>query len=175
MDRGHEPFGWLTRAESVAEIAASVLALFASAAVVSGVVLRNAFDVSPSWIVEAPAYAITWAVFLMLGGIFRRGLNLGLDIVVATLPLWLQHALGIFASLVTAAIAAVLVWLGGDLTARQFEMGAISNTALRMPLYAITAAVPVGCTLLFLHSVTDIVNRIRRGPEPPALVAEPAV
>lgn len=175
MDNGKEAFSWLDRTETVVENGASILALFASAAVFLGVVLRNIFDISPSWIVEAPAYAITWAVFLMLGGTFRRGLHLGLDIVIAALPLPIQHAFGIFASVATTSIAGMLVWIGSDLSIRQFEMGATSNTALRMPLFVVTAAVPIGCTLLLIHSVADIVRRVRRGPERIVLVAEPSV
>jgi TRAP-type C4-dicarboxylate transport system permease small subunit len=175
LEEAKQAVSGLDRTETAVEAAASVLALFASGAVFLGVVLRNVFDISPSWIVEAPAYAITWAVFLMLGGTFRRGLHLGLDVVIASLPLKIQYAFGIFASVATTVIAGVLVWIGSDLTLRQFEMGATSNTALRMPLFVVTAAVPIGCTLLFIHSIADIVRRVRRGPERLALVAEPSV
>ena len=175
MDQDKQAEGWLGRTESRVEFVASALALFASAAVFLGVVLRNVFDVSPSWIVEAPAYAVTWAVFLMLGGTFRRGLHLGLDIAIAMLPLRVQHAFGIFASTATAAVAAMLVWIGADLTLRQYGMGATSNTALRMPLFLVTAAIPVGCSLLLIHSAADIVRRILKGPERIALVAEARV
>jgi TRAP-type C4-dicarboxylate transport system permease small subunit len=175
MDQDKQAEGWLGRTESSVELAASALALFASGVVFLGVVLRNVFDVSPSWIVEAPTYAVTWAVFLMLVGTFRRGLHLGLDIAIAMLPLKIQHAFGIFASVATAAVAGVLVWIGTDLTLRQYIMGATSNTALRMPLFAVTAAIPTGCSLLLIHSVVDIVRRILKGPEPNALVAEASV
>jgi TRAP-type C4-dicarboxylate transport system permease small subunit len=175
MEQDKQAESWLDRIEGSVELVASALALFASAAVFLGVVLRNVFDVSPSWIVEAPAYAVTWAVFLMLGGTFRRGLHLGLDVVIAMLPLKVQHGFGIFASAATAAVATVLVWIGTDLTLRQFGMGATSNTALRMPLFLVTAAIPIGCSLLLIHSVIDIVRRVRKGPEPLALIAEASV
>ena len=151
--------GWLRRVEHSAETLAAVLVAASAAIVFLGVVLRNILGVSPSWVVEAPIYTFVWAMFLVLGGTFQRGLHLGIDIIVARLPDRLRWSFAIFGSLAMAAIAGVLLLLGAGLAFRQFSIGAVSNTALRMPLFMISAAMPVGFGLLLLRAVADLLLR----------------
>jgi TRAP-type C4-dicarboxylate transport system permease small subunit len=121
-----------------------------------GVVLRTLFDLSPSWVVEAPIYTFVWAVFLVLGGTFQRGLHLGLDVIIASLPVPLRRAFALFCLVAMVATAGMLVWLGAQLTYEQFSIGAISNTALKMPLYIVSTAMPIGFALLLLRAAVDI-------------------
>lgn len=151
--------GWLRRIEGGAETLAAVLVALSAVLVFLGVLLRNVFGTSPSWVVEAPIYTFVWAMFLVLGGTFQRGLHLGIDIIVARLPVGTRRAFAIFGSIAMALIAAILMWLGADLVIRQFVIGAVSNTALRMPLYIVSAAMPIGFGLLLLRAVADVMTR----------------
>lgn len=171
MAEPDRPESWFEHVEGWAETLAAILGMAAAAIVVLGIVLRELFKISPSWIVEAPSYAIVWGIFLMLAATFRRGLHLGLDLLVVKLPLRVQHAFAIFGSVAVAGIAAVLFWIGSDLTLRQYAIGAVSNTALRMPLYLVSAAIPTGCALLFIRAIWDIVVRLRNGPAAPPIDA----
>jgi TRAP-type C4-dicarboxylate transport system permease small subunit len=150
--------GLLLRFEQVVEDLAAILTGISAVLIFAGVVLRNLFDLSPSWVVEAPTYTFVWAVFLVLGGTFQRGLHLGLDIIVASLPAQLRRAFALFCLVAMAATAGMLVWLGARLTYEQFSIGAISNTALKMPLYMVSAAMPIGFALLFLRAAIDILT-----------------
>lgn len=152
----------LLRFEQLVEGVAAFLTGLSAALIFLGVVLRNVFELSPSWVVEAPIYTFVWAVFLVLGGTFQRGVHLGLDIVVATLPAPLQRGFAVFCALAMVAIAATLVWLGLGLTLEQISIGAVSNTALKMPLYVVTAAMPLGFALLLVRALADIVGFWRR-------------
>ena len=150
--------GLLLGFEQVVENLAAVLTGVSAVLIFVGILLRNLLDLSPSWVVEAPIYTFAWAVFLVLGGTFQRGLHLGLDVIVATLPLRLRRAFALFCLLAMAATAAMLMWLGARLTYEQYAIGAISNTALKMPLYTVTAAMPIGFALLFVRAVVDIIT-----------------
>jgi TRAP-type C4-dicarboxylate transport system permease small subunit len=154
---GAQP-GFLLRFEQVVEDAAAILTGVSAVLIFVGVILRNLFDLSPSWVIEAPIYTFVWAVFLVLGGTFQRGLHLGLDVIVAGLPARLRSAFALFCLVAMGATAAMLVWLGTRLTFEQYAIGAISNTALKMPLYTVTAAMPIGFALLFLRAVVDILT-----------------
>ena len=158
----------LGRVERAAETVAAYLTLLASALVFGGVVLRNLFTVSPSWIAEVPSHAFVWAVFLALAGAFSRGPQLGLDIVVRQLPRGVQRALSIFGSLAMLAIACMIVWLGFELALRQFTTGAASNTATRTPLWLITLALPIGFALLGAHALARIAGREPQAARPAA-------
>jgi TRAP-type C4-dicarboxylate transport system permease small subunit len=94
----------------------------------------------------------------VLGGTFQRGLHLGLDVIVASLPLQMRRAFALFCLLAMAATAVMLTWLGARLTYEQYAIGAISNTALKMPLYIVTAAMPIGFALLFVRALVDIIS-----------------
>lgn len=161
------PLGVLMRVEQVVETVAAALTGLSALLIFVGVVLRNLFSISPAWVIEAPIYTFVWAAFLVLGGTFQRGLHLGLDVIVAALPASLQRAFAIFSIVAMIIIAATLMWLGLALSIEQFEMGAATNTALQMPLYLVTAAMPVGFALLLLRGLVDLAARkYREAPNP---------
>ena len=68
-----------------------------------------------------------------------------------------------FGALAMVAIAASMVWLGAGLCLRQLTTGAVSNTALRFPLWIVTISMVIGFGLLMAHGWA----RVRgREPEP---------
>lgn len=154
--------GLLMWIEHFVEGLAALLTAVSAVLIFAGVVLRNIFNTSPSWVVEAPVYTFVWAMFLVLGVTFRRGLHLGLDIIVESLPVRIKRGFTIFSTIAMAIIAALLMWLGARLTFDQFMLGAASNTALKMPLYLVTAAMPIGFAMLLLRAVVDVLLRQER-------------
>jgi TRAP-type C4-dicarboxylate transport system permease small subunit len=117
---------WLDRLDDRAELVAAVLAFAAAVLVFAGVVMRNVFTTSPSWIAELPVHLIVWAVFLALAASFSRGTELGLDILVRRLSPRVQWALDRLGALAMLLIASMLVWLGIELVSRQYVMGAVT-------------------------------------------------
>ena len=99
------PAKWLDRLDDRAELAAAALIFAAAMLVFAGVVMRNLFTTSPSWIAELPVHFVVWAVFLALAASFSRGAELGLDILVRRLAPTVQkllHRLGALAMLLIA-------------------------------------------------------------------------
>lgn len=72
----------IEKIEKTTESVAAFLTIFAAVIIFLGVILRNIFKTSPSWISELPTYAFTWAVFLALMSAFSSGPQLGLDAIV---------------------------------------------------------------------------------------------
>jgi TRAP-type C4-dicarboxylate transport system permease small subunit len=160
---------WLDRLDDMAELIAAVLAFGAALLVFSGVVMRNLFTTSPSWIAELPVHLIVWAVFLALAASFSRGAELGLDLIVRRLPPRVQWALDRIGALAMLLIALMLVWLGWQLMHRQYVIGAVTA---RTPLWAITIAMPIGCAMLALHAAARIGGRAKSKPAEQALPIE---
>lgn len=152
---------WLDRLDDRAELVAAVLTFFAALIVFAGVVMRNIFSTSPSWIAELPTQMIVWAVFLALAASFSRGAELGLDILVRRLPPRVQWTLDRIGALAMLLIALMLCWLGGELVYRQYVIGAVTASATRTPLWLITSAMPVGCAMLALHTAARLAGRQR--------------
>jgi TRAP-type C4-dicarboxylate transport system permease small subunit len=155
---------WLDRLDDRAELAAAGLVFAAAVLVFAGVVMRNLFTTSPSWIAELPVHLVVWSVFLALAASFSRGVELGLDILVRRLPPRVQWALDRLGALAMLVIALMLVWLGIELVRRQYVLGAVTASAARTPLWLITAAMPVGCAMLALHAAARLAGRERFKP-----------
>ena len=163
---------WLDRLDDRAELAAAGLVFAAAVLVFAGVVMRNVFTTSPSWIAELPVHLVVWSVFLALAASFSRGVELGLDILVRRLPPRVQWALDRLGALAMLVIALMLVWLGIELVRRQYVLGAVTASAARTPLWLITAAMPVGCAMLALHAAARLAGRERFKPVDAALPIE---
>jgi TRAP-type transport system small permease protein len=163
---------WLDRLDDRAELVAAALAFAAAALVFAGVVMRNVFTTSPSWIAELPVHLIVWSVFLALAASFSRGTELGLDILVRRLSPRVQWALDRLGALAMLLIASMLVWLGIELASRQYVMGAVTASAARTPLWLVTSAMPVGCAMLALHAAARLAGRERFKPVDEALPIE---
>jgi TRAP-type C4-dicarboxylate transport system permease small subunit len=149
---------FIQKIEQAAELAAAFLTIFAAAIIFLGVILRNLFKTSPSWISELPTYAFTWAVFLALMAAFSSGPQLGLDMLVRRFSKGLQKAVYYFSAIVILAISLILIWLGSVLTYQQFLSAAVSNTALRFPLWIVSLALPIGFLLMAVHACVRILN-----------------
>jgi len=156
------PMTLVKKIEDTAESVAAFLTIFAASVIFLGVILRNVFKTSPSWISELPTYAFTWAVFLGLMAAFSRGPQLGLDMIVRMFPEKWQQIIYYASALVMLVISVILMWLGSVLTMQQFLNDAVSNTALRFPLWLVSIALPVGFLLLAIHAVARIITKYRR-------------
>ncbi len=163
---------WLDRLDDRAELAAATLAFAAAMLVFAGVVMRNLFTTSPSWIAELPVHLIVWSVFLALASSFSRGTQLGLDILVRRLSPRVQWALDRLGALAMLVITLMLIWLGIELVRRQYGMGAVTASAARTPLWLVTSAMPVGCAMLALHGAARLAGRERFKPLDEALPIE---
>jgi TRAP-type C4-dicarboxylate transport system permease small subunit len=153
---------FIKKVEEYAESIAAFLTIFAASVIFLGVILRNVFKTSPSWISELPTYAFTWAVFLGLMAAFSRGPQLGLDMIVRRFTHKWQQIIYYFSAVVMLVISVILMWLGSVLTVQQFLTDAVSNTALRFPLWVVSLALPVGFLLLAIHAVIRIIIKHRQ-------------
>lgn len=144
--------------ELITELVAAFLTFFSAVIILLGVILRNIFKTSPSWISELPTYAFTWAVFLALMSAFSSGPQLGLDLIVRMCSVQFQKVIYYFSALVMLVISIILIWLGSVLTIQQFLTDAVSNTALRFPLWMVSLALPVGFLLMAIHAIVRIID-----------------
>ena len=67
---------------------------------------------------------------------------------------------------------ATMVWLGATLCLRQFSTGAVSNTALRFPLWIVTISMVLGFALLMAHGWARVRGREPEPLSPPGESAE---
>jgi len=138
---------YLSRLE---EILIGLLIASASVILFANVVARYVLNSGIPWADEVVRYQIVWMVFLGGSVAARKGIHIGIDIVVKMAPpkigrfiLLIIHAIGIF-------FCGVLVYFGAELTAQTREFGQVS-TALQAPMWIFQLAIPVGSALMAIR------------------------
>jgi C4-dicarboxylate transporter DctQ subunit len=148
----------LTRIENV--LAASALGLAALIAVVA-VVLRYVFGIFLFWSEEAIIYLIIYSTFLGAVITLRHNEHVNVDIIAVFLAERGKRAVAVLGAAVTVVYLAAI---GGYAWLLLFEPFSTSTTtpSLKLPLWVVEAAVPVGFTLMFLRAL-EILVRTARG------------
>ncbi|MCO1661123.1 TRAP transporter small permease [Pseudonocardia humida] len=150
----------LTRVENV--LAASALGL-ATIIAVGAVLLRYFFGIFLFWSEEAIIYLVIYSTFLGAVITLRHGEHVNVDIFRAFLRERGKRAVGVLAAAITVvylAAVGVFAWL------LLFEPFSTSTTtpSLKLPLWVVEAAVPIGFTLMLLRAL-EILVRTARGIE----------
>ncbi|MTI18191.1 TRAP transporter small permease [Rhodobacteraceae bacterium RKSG542] len=113
------------------------------------------------WSVDMAQLLFIWVCFFGANQALRRGEHIGVDFFILRLPKGLQKAISVVFSLTIIAFLLYLVKLGYDLTAMNVERR-FSDTDMS---YAwVTAAVPVGCAMLAVTSVVNLIKTLRDEP-----------
>jgi C4-dicarboxylate transporter, DctQ subunit len=150
----------LTRIENV--LAASALGLATIIAIVA-VVLRYAFGIFLFWSEEAIIYLIIYSTFLGAVITLRHNEHVNVDIFGAFLKARGKRAFAVLAAAITVVY---LVCIGAFAWLLLFEPFSTSTItpSLKLPLWVVEAAVPIGLTLMLLRAL-EILVRNARGVE----------
>ena len=148
----------------VALNAAAIVALLGVMCVVVGwnVGLRYLTGNSLPWADEVARYTMIWMCFLGAGLALREGAHVALTNFQTALPIGAARALrGVVLMLLTIFFG-VMIWMGWDYMSRaQFQLSA----ALRIRMFWVYAAMPVGFALLIVHLALIARRYLRDGLE----------
>ncbi len=166
-DTGAAPLRWYVR---LIEILAGVSMAVILVVMVSQVTARYVFESSLIWAEELCRYLLIWQTFLLLGLAFQRGHFVVLDI----LPYMLSHRARLILKAVTVipilVFLVVIVINGWDYASRfdrqiipaaDFIWTALFGENIGLSVKWVYISVPIGCTLLILHVIADLVLDIR--------------
>jgi C4-dicarboxylate transporter DctQ subunit len=150
----------LTRIENV--MAASALGMATLIAIVA-VLLRYVFGIFLFWSEEAIIYLIIYSTFLGAVITLRHNEHVNVDIFGAFVKRRGKRILGVLAAAITVVY---LVCVGSFAWLLLFEPFSTSTItpSLKLPLWVVEAAVPIGLTLMLLRAL-EILVRAARGIE----------
>jgi C4-dicarboxylate transporter, DctQ subunit len=148
----------LTAVENV--LAVTALAL-ATVIAVGSVLLRYVFDVFLSWSEESIIYLIIYSTFLGAVITLRHNEHVSVDVLLIVLKGRARRAVAVLGGVLTVIYLAVIGFYGWLLLAEPFSTST-STPSLKLPLWVVEAAVPIGFTLMFLRAL-EIVWRTARG------------
>lgn len=155
----------LTRVENV--LAAGTLAVAVFLAFLQ-IALRVTTGVFLYWSEEAIIYLIIYSTFLGAVITLRESEHVNVDIIAAFLGRGGKKVMALIASIVTIAYLLVVGFYAWLLIFEPFSFGT-STPAMKLPLWTVELAVPIGFTLMFFRAIEILVRTWRYG------VAEDAV
>jgi C4-dicarboxylate transporter, DctQ subunit len=149
----------LTRIENV--LAASTLGLATLIAIVA-VVLRYFFGVFLFWSEEAIIYLIIYSTFLGAVITLRHNEHVNVDIFGPFLRARGKRGLAVLGAAITVVYLVCVGFFAWALLFEPFSTSTITPS-LKLPLWVVEAAVPVGLTLMLLRALEILVRTARGG------------
>jgi C4-dicarboxylate transporter DctQ subunit len=150
----------LTRIENV--LAASALGLATLIAIVA-VVLRYVFGIFLFWSEEAIIYLIIYSTFLGAVITLRHNEHVNVDVFGAFLKARGRRAFAVLGAAITVIYLVCIGFFAWLLLFEPFSTSTITPS-LKLPLWVVEAAVPIGLTLMLLRAL-EILVRAARGVE----------
>lgn len=128
----------------------TTLLISASAILFINVVARYAFNTGLVWAEEFVRYEIIWMVFIGGSVAARKGVHIGVEVLLHLLPPRPRLALKVAVKLICIGFCLVLVLYGAELAA-QTRMFGQKTSAMQLPFWTIQLAIPVGAGLMLLR------------------------
>ena len=147
----------LTRIENV--LAASALGLAAIIAI-GAVLLRYLFGIFVFWSEEAIIYLIIYSTFLGAVITLRHNEHVNVDIFGAFVKARGKRVLAIIGTAVTVVYLVCVGFFAWLLLFEPFSTSTITP-ALKLPLWVVELAVPIGLTLMLLRALEILVRNVR--------------
>jgi len=125
------------------------------------VVMRYFFNAPTIWAEELARLAQVWATWLAAAHLLRSRRLIAVGVLQSRLSIHWRRLVSFFNLLVIATFSATAVFYGLLLLEDSLKLGRRTATMLDLPLWLAQAAVPLGCTLLFLQCVVEMLRLFR--------------
>jgi TRAP-type C4-dicarboxylate transport system permease small subunit len=146
--------------EAIVNGTAIVLFAIMFALIVVQIVLRSLFNAPLIWSEELARYIFVWVSFLGWVIASRRGSHLGVDIVLQMLPWPGRRLLHGLIAIATLVFAAVMLWTGLAIVARNAD---VETVTLFFNFAVVYAIVPIAAVLIGFYAVRDLFVAWRGG------------
>lgn len=124
------------------------------------IILRFFFSAGISWTEEFIRYAIIWITFIGASICFRRGIHVGIDVLIDYLPGKSKKTLSMIINLLAIVFMIFLIKYGFDLVLFSKGTGQLSP-ALQVPMFWVYLAIPIGALLSLIHLFIQTFEMIR--------------
>ncbi|MFS0689372.1 TRAP transporter small permease [Sporosarcina sp. 179-K 8C2 HS] len=124
------------------------------------IILRYFFAANTTWAEEFIRYAMIWIAFIGSSICFRRGIHVGVDLLLNSLKAKGKRLLNVYINILAIIFMGFLVKFGVDLVMFSMSTGQITPS-LKIKLYWIYLAIPLGAALSILHIAINTIQIIR--------------
>jgi C4-dicarboxylate transporter DctQ subunit len=128
---------------------------------ISRQLLNRSFAIS----VEVITFCILWAVFLTLAQAGKQDYHISIDIVISRLPERARKAFDLLSIFLGFLFSLILLYASIKSITHLYETGLTSHSPLRLPMWGVTLAIPIGSILLALYYLRSFIQKIKGGEE----------
>ena len=141
----------IERASHVFLVLSGILIVIMMFTATYGVVRRYAFSSPEPYSYEISTMFLLFSFVFAISAVERLGRHIRVDFVSSRLPESAQHVIvNIIAPIMGLFFAYILTWKGVEISLFSLQIGEVSSSTWREPLFPIKIMVPVGYTLLVL-------------------------
>jgi C4-dicarboxylate transporter DctQ subunit len=126
---------------------------------------RQIFSYSFAISVEVITFSILWAVLLTLAQAGKQDYHISIDVVVSRLPEGVRKFLNLFSILLCLVFSLILLYASLKSITHLHETGFTSSSPLRLPMWIVSLAVPIGSVLLALYYLRTFYASLKGGGE----------
>jgi TRAP-type C4-dicarboxylate transport system permease small subunit len=150
----------------VEELVPAILFAVLVVAVLLGVVTRYVFNAPLLWTGQLALLSFIWMFALSASGAWRKNMHIGVDLLSTFLPIRAQTIQKLAIQSVALVVLVISIYFSTILTAETTKVLQTLNTHYVW----VYSAIPVGFTLMLLHTLEEIYIQIRviSGPKPGA-------
>ena len=124
------------------------------------VVFRFVIKASLPWSEELSRYLQVYITYFGCAYGIKTGAHLGVDAFTYLLPEKGRRVLNIIVMLGSMVICALIMKFGWDIVMSQIQSGQLSS-AMRIPMWTIYIAIPVGMALCVVRYIIEIIKAVR--------------
>ncbi|MDF2615623.1 MAG: hypothetical protein K0Q47_278 [Sedimentibacter sp.] len=112
------------------------------------------------WAEELARYLMVWLVFLGIGAGAKSNRHFTVDNLVNALPKSTHKAFFILRTAIIVVYCSIIVFIGAGLI-NSLKMMGQSSPALRVPMWAIYSAIPIGLVLMIVRTMQFVIRKYR--------------
>ena len=118
--------------------------------------------ISTKGIVELGDYLLIWLCFFGIAYGLREGRHIRVDIIYGRMPEKIQTIFLIIGNSICVVFSLIITWEGIKLIRMFYEIAEYSLT-LRIPIYIVYIAMPIGMILFAVEAIREIVLTVKKG------------
>lgn len=142
----------------VEEIVGASLMAVLLIVVASSVFFRYVLNAPFAWTEEVALALFVWMVFVGSAAVVKSGGQVAVDILFVKLPKSFQRILLLVADVIVIGVLVAIIWLGW---AYAWDERESYTLALKVPLFWIYLAIPVGGVLMLWRTVQNLAGAVR--------------
>ena len=159
--------GLAALASRVSGLIAGICILAIALSVSYEVVLRALFNAPTEWVNEVSVYLVLISAFLGFAPALAAGKHINVDLVTSKLSARTNRLLKILCSVLGLGFSLVFLVTSAEMTLNSYELGLLSTSTLRVPLYIPQLSMPIGFAVLTLQFLANLLD-----PDAAAAVAD---